>query len=144
MLCDVRNNSSSWLTLTAFGVLTLACSDRDVSTDTSMGPTTALNGESNWENVKAFTVERSDEFMIFMGRSIEDIDRGLEALADRGGERWELDKDVLDAKRSALADQFERLGDASGSTWNAAKERTVELYEDLRDSIRSSDANTAR
>jgi len=121
------------ISLAALAALACGCSDQTAGT--GQAPTAAAS--SNWEEVKAYTAERSAEFGAFLDRQMTELDASMESLAARGGANWAAAKVDLEAKRAALAAQMQELGAASGTAWVAAKERTVELYEDLRDSLRA-------
>ena len=60
----------------------------------------------------------------------------IEDLADRSGDAWDATRADLASKREALAEQLDDLGDATADTWESARDKTVALYEDLRDSVK--------
>jgi hypothetical protein len=105
-----------------------ACSD-DARNQVSA---VANDVEDSWDAIKAYTIERSAEFRASVSEGMRDLDDQLARASDRSGEAWEATRADLAAKRAALAVQLQALGDATADTWAAARDKTAELYEDLR------------
>lgn len=92
-------------------------------------------GES-WDAIKLYTIERSADFRDRVSEGMRELDRQIEDLADRSGDAWDATRADLASKREALAEQLDDLGDATADTWESARDKTVALYEDLRDSVK--------
>lgn len=143
MLCAVTRTLSTCISLAALAsvaALAPGCSDQKAGTD----QTAAAAAAATWEEVKAYTAERSAEFGAYLDRQMTELDGSMASLAARGGAGWAATQADLEAKRAALAAQMQELGAATGAAWTAAKERTVELYEDLRDSLHAASADTGK
>lgn len=108
-----------------------ACSGDEPATNAAAPAET----RTTWEEVKLYTAQKSADFRAYVSGSMEELDRDLESFASRTGDAWDATKAELALKRDALAAQLEKLGDATEATWDAARDRTVELYEDLRAAI---------
>lgn len=91
----------------------------------------------SWDEIKRATFERSGEFRSAVERGMHDLDRRLEDASARTGEAWAATRAQLDEQRAALAAQLDELSAATAETWAATRDKTVALYERLRDSVQS-------
>jgi len=90
---------------------------------------------TSWDAVRHYPMEKSSEFRADLSARLADLERKMEPLAARAGEQWEAINAELAQKRDALSAKLESLAAATADTWDQARDETVALYLNLRDSI---------
>ena len=113
------------------GPVWIACSDEAGE----QAAAAANEFAESWDKVKTYTIEQSAEFRASVDSGLRELDGRIAEASRRGGEAWEAARADLEAKRAALAAQLDELGAATADGWEAARDKTVALYEEFRDAV---------
>jgi hypothetical protein len=91
-----------------------------------------------WNNVKSFTIEQKDKTVAESQRAMDNFDRQMEQLSAEGSkdasemsQGWEDTKAQLSELRAKAGTQLERLGNATGETWEDVKQEFGNAVEEL-------------
>lgn len=92
-----------------------------------------------WAALRAYTVEQKDAFVRAVNDMTADLDGQVEELRVRSASAsaearadWDRVMQDLERKRQELAMRIDAAGAATAETWEEARSRVAEAYEDFR------------